>query len=123
MQRELQRGERALEPYGHILTRLCGCQFAELFLVAVGSKTVSRPCLISRLRVFPSMIAPPYGKSVHDIRSGSGDRAWNLRVASLRHMARAAAIVHRSPYPAEIGWTTHPRCDLGRCYDSLEIGV
>jgi hypothetical protein len=37
MQRELQRGERALEAYGHILTRLCGCQFAELFLVAVGS--------------------------------------------------------------------------------------
>src|SRR2546429_3477020 len=37
MQRELQRGERALEAYGHILTRLCGCQFAEMFLVAVGS--------------------------------------------------------------------------------------
>jgi hypothetical protein len=25
--------------------------------------TVSRPCLISRLRVFPSIIAPPYGKA------------------------------------------------------------
>src|SRR6476646_11427229 len=37
MQRELQRGERALEAYGHIRTRLCGCQFAELFRVAVGS--------------------------------------------------------------------------------------
>src|SRR6476619_6357696 len=37
MQRELQRGERALEAYGHIRTRLCGCQFAELFCVAVGS--------------------------------------------------------------------------------------
>src|SRR6185312_16097670 len=37
MQRELQRGERALEAYGHIRTRLCGCQLAELFRVAVGS--------------------------------------------------------------------------------------
>src|SRR4051812_27874064 len=37
MQRELQRGERALEAYGHIRTRLCGCQFAELFRAAVGS--------------------------------------------------------------------------------------
>ena len=32
MQREL-RGERALEAYGHIRTRLCDCQFAELFRV------------------------------------------------------------------------------------------
>src|SRR4030095_14836407 len=37
VQRAPQQGERALEPYGHIRTRLCGCQFAELFLVAVGS--------------------------------------------------------------------------------------
>src|SRR2546430_15944176 len=37
MQRELQRRERALEAYGHIRTRLCCCQFAELFRVAVGS--------------------------------------------------------------------------------------
>jgi hypothetical protein len=36
MQRELQRGERALEAYGDIRTRLCG------------------PCLISCLRVFPN---------------------------------------------------------------------
>jgi hypothetical protein len=60
--------------------------------------------LISRLRVFPSMIAPPYGQGAHDIRSGSGDRPSNLRVASLRHMAGAAAIVHRSLHSAEIGW-------------------
>jgi len=37
MQRELQRGERALEAYGHIRPRLCGRQFAELFRDAVGS--------------------------------------------------------------------------------------
>src|SRR4030095_7460745 len=45
MQRELQRGERALEPYGHLRTRLCGCQFAELFLVAVGSNDRYAPVL------------------------------------------------------------------------------
>jgi hypothetical protein len=28
------------------------------------------------------MIAPPYGKSAHAIRSASGDRAWKLRLAS-----------------------------------------
>src|SRR4029079_19307255 len=37
MQRELQRGKRALDAYGYIRLRLCGCQFAELFRVAVGS--------------------------------------------------------------------------------------
>ena len=37
MQRELQRGEHALEAYGHIRPRLCGRQFTELFRVAVGS--------------------------------------------------------------------------------------
>ena len=49
MQRELQRGGRALEAYGHIRTRLCGCHSPNCSVSPSGQMIVSRPCLIGRL--------------------------------------------------------------------------